>query len=183
MAYIYLYTDPKTHIERYVGKGVSIYRATQHLNKTHNRQLGAMLAKRVREGFDPQPTILTSGIEGHHSANAIERFWIAVFGRDDKNTGTLFNRTEGGDGVVAGKTGFKMPPRSQQWKDRQSAARIGRKLSPEHIEANRKSMMGKNKGRIHTKVECPHCGKVGGVTIMKRWHFDNCKMKDTLCAS
>lgn len=25
------------------------------------------------------------------------------------------------------------------------------------------------------KVTCPHCGKTGGIAIMKRWHFDNCK--------
>ena len=34
-----------------------------------------------------------------------------------------------------------------------------------------------NKGRIHTKVICPHCNKEGGCTSMKRWHFDNCKDK------
>lgn len=26
-----------------------------------------------------------------------------------------------------------------------------------------------------TKVSCPHCGKEGQLTNMKRWHFDNCK--------
>jgi hypothetical protein len=25
------------------------------------------------------------------------------------------------------------------------------------------------------KIECPHCNKVGGRVVMKRWHFDNCK--------
>lgn len=25
------------------------------------------------------------------------------------------------------------------------------------------------------KVICPHCGKRGGIAIMKRWHFDKCK--------
>lgn len=45
------------------------------------------------------------------------------------------------------------------------------------------------KGKKHTEewktamrkpkpvVACPHCGKEGGVGIMKRWHFDNCKQK------
>ena len=32
-----------------------------------------------------------------------------------------------------------------------------------------------NKGRIHKTIVCPHCGKNGGITIMRRWHFDNCK--------
>ncbi len=26
------------------------------------------------------------------------------------------------------------------------------------------------------KVDCPHCGKVGGAHSMKRYHFDNCKL-------
>lgn len=26
-----------------------------------------------------------------------------------------------------------------------------------------------------TKVTCPHCGKMGAMRIMKRWHFNNCK--------
>ncbi len=26
-------------------------------------------------------------------------------------------------------------------------------------------------------VICPHCKKTGRGTVMKRWHFDNCKFK------
>lgn len=26
-------------------------------------------------------------------------------------------------------------------------------------------------------VTCPHCNKIGKGAIMKRWHFDNCKLK------
>jgi hypothetical protein len=26
-----------------------------------------------------------------------------------------------------------------------------------------------------TKILCPHCGKEGQLTNMKRWHFDKCK--------
>ena len=29
-------------------------------------------------------------------------------------------------------------------------------------------------GYVHKKVTCPHCGKIGGETTMKRWHFDKC---------
>jgi hypothetical protein len=25
------------------------------------------------------------------------------------------------------------------------------------------------------KINCPHCGKIGSTSNMKRWHFDNCK--------
>lgn len=29
------------------------------------------------------------------------------------------------------------------------------------------------------KVKCPHCDKTGGISQMKRWHFDNCKHRET----
>ena len=33
------------------------------------------------------------------------------------------------------------------------------------------------KGVSQKLVECPHCGLVGGVSAMNRWHFDNCPKK------
>lgn len=36
-----------------------------------------------------------------------------------------------------------------------------------------RALMGKKKER----VVCPHCGKEGGVNVMPRFHFDNCKSK------
>jgi len=34
----------------------------------------------------------------------------------------------------------------------------------------------RNKGP-QKQVSCPHCNKTGGVVVMGRWHFDNCKNK------
>lgn len=172
--YVYLYEDPRSHTPRYVGKGSQPYRMTQHLNKTHNGNLAKMIIACRSAKIEVVPEVLCSGLSTL-AAKAVEIFWIAAIGRGDKSKGPLFNGTDGGDGVT-GRTGFKMV-RSQQWKDRQSAAQSGRKQKPEHIEAMRKSLIGKNKGRVHTRVECPHCHKVGACTIMKRWHFDNCKEK------
>jgi len=28
------------------------------------------------------------------------------------------------------------------------------------------------------KIECLHCGLFGGISQMKRWHFENCKNKE-----
>lgn len=33
------------------------------------------------------------------------------------------------------------------------------------------------KGTKEKQVTCPHCNKLGGNTIMQRWHFNNCKSK------
>lgn len=34
----------------------------------------------------------------------------------------------------------------------------------------------RQKGYKHPLTSCPHCGKIGGVNNMKKWHMDNCKM-------
>jgi hypothetical protein len=33
-------------------------------------------------------------------------------------------------------------------------------------------------GKHFQKIQCPHCNKIGGLTAMPRWHFDNCKSKE-----
>lgn len=80
---------------------------------------------------------------------------------------------------------------------------FGRKDTPEQIAVKRQRLTGKKTGpctderraaikaattgvkksttinmrKPRSKVECPHCGKVGGANTMHRWHFDNCKDK------
>jgi hypothetical protein len=58
----------------------------------------------------------------------------------------LINRTKGGRGV----TGF---------------------VQSEALRNHKRSLM---KGYQYKKVQCPHCGFVGGATSTKRWHFDRC---------
>lgn len=36
-----------------------------------------------------------------------------------------------------------------------------------------------NKGKIMEKVECPHCKKMTDKLNAKKWHFDNCKLKNS----
>jgi hypothetical protein len=59
----------------------------------------------------------------------------------------------------------------------------GKVLPQEHIEMLRALNTGKKaseetKLKLRQQIVCPHCGKIGGQSIMKRWHFDNCKLKD-----
>jgi hypothetical protein len=63
----------------------------------------------------------------------------------------------------------------------------GSKLSEAHRQALSfpKPWAGKHKnhpkGNEHFAkviVKCPYCGKEGGGGSMKRWHFDNCKLKN-----
>ena len=63
-----------------------------------------------------------------------------------------------------------------EWKSAQrkwvtrNKSRTGQTRSKEECEKASIALSG----RIQTKIECPHCGKIGG-NAMRRWHFDNCK--------
>lgn len=48
------------------------------------------------------------------------------------------------------------------------------KNDPRYISGE---LVGVTKGikRPSKKVKCPHCNKLGGISQMKRWHFDKCK--------
>lgn len=47
-------------------------------------------------------------------------------------------------------------------------------------EKSKKLMSEKAKNREH--IKCPHCGMSGATPQMKRWHFENCKQKDSFYA-
>ncbi len=44
-------------------------------------------------------------------------------------------------------------------------------------EEHKRRVSNKKKGVPQQKLECPHCKLLGGVTNMKRYHFDNCNKK------
>lgn len=80
---------------------------------------------------------------------------------------------------------MKGKPKTEEFKRNLSKALMGKKRTGKPMSEECKlkiSIAASN--RLHTKetitklkknIQCPHCGKVGGITIMKRWHFNNCK--------
>jgi group I intron endonuclease len=63
--------------------------------------------------------------------------------------------------------------RSIETKEKLSKALKGKPITQEHRENISKAQ----KGRVYKKCVCIHCGKVGGVNVMQKWHFNNCKYK------
>lgn len=93
----YLYKDPKANVSPYVGKGVSA-RPARHFHPRTDTQLSRMLKKRVREGFSISPVILAAASDD--DACEMEMLLIELIGREDLGKGTLFNKTNGGEGAA-----------------------------------------------------------------------------------
>jgi hypothetical protein len=94
---VYIYLDPRKGLEPfYVGKGIG-NRAESHLLKSHNREMNFKISKMRKDGV--KPVINKLLMESESNAFLYEIKLIKEFGRKDLKTGTLLNRTDGGDGV------------------------------------------------------------------------------------
>ena len=56
-----------------------------------------------------------------------------------------------------------------------SKALLGKRITQEHKDNISKAQ----KGREYQISTCPHCDKSGGVNVMQRCHFKNCKIQHT----
>ncbi len=94
--YTYLWKDPKDKTSRYVGKGQGS-RCWESLIDDCGSQTSNMLRKRRREGYICIPHIIW--VNSESEALELEILLIAEIGRLDLGKGTLFNRTDGGEGM------------------------------------------------------------------------------------
>lgn len=79
---------------------------------------------------------------------------------------------------------------SEETRKKQSLAKIGKpswnkgkKMSEEFRQMRHDLTVGKpahNKGVKQKIISCPHCGKTGGISGIKHYHFDKCKFKDNI---
>ena len=74
-----------------------------------------------------------------------------------------------------------MQPHTEEHKDKISKALTGIKRSPETRAKMSAAKQGVTNDWSKGKqpiISCPICGKEGGQSLIRRWHFDNCKYKD-----
>jgi hypothetical protein len=178
--YVYAYLR-KDGTPYYIGKGCENRAFIQHRNK----------GKGVHTPKDLSRIVFLEKNLTEIGAFALERRYIRWYGRKDLGTGILKNGTDGGEGASGAV-------RSLEYKRNLSNLYKGKKKSPKHIEAVRIARLNSPNTKGHTawnkglpspmkgkllgpkkQVTCPHCNKVGGSNAMNRYHFDNCRFKDS----
>lgn len=163
-------------------------------NKLRKAHLGKALSKQHRKNISISITGENNPFYGKkHSEEtklkiSLRRRGIVAHNKGvpltDEHKLKLSNKMKG---RVSPRKGIKF---TEEQKLKSSLAQMGKKLSEEHkrkISENRKknpfteeeklNLSLKLKGYKHKTVKCPHCNKEGGITSMKRWHFDNCRNK------
>lgn len=94
--YVYVYRDPITQIPFYVGKGCG-YRAFSHLTNSSNSRVRYKIAKLKQSLLVPSIEVIDCLDESH--SFLLEECLIELFGRVNIGTGSLFNFTDGGEGM------------------------------------------------------------------------------------
>jgi group I intron endonuclease len=174
----------------YIGQSVDVFKRWQGHSNLAVKKKSAIQNAFVLYGIDKFSFEVVEECE-REMLNDREVHWIAYFGSFGQGG---YNLTSGGGQAYI----F-----SEETKEKQSAAKKGKKLSEEHIAKRSASQTGKKrseetkakmsasgKGKEKSEeakakmrvakriiqVECPHCSKTGALNLMKRYHFENCKI-------
>ena len=120
----------------------------------------------------------------HHSEETRKKISDAHRGEKNHNYGK-HHSAEHKKKLSVSQMGKTISPETRA---KMSEAAMGKIISPEtrkklsvagmdrtHSPETRQKIGESNKGKIYERITCPHCSKIGGNNIMKRWHFANCK--------
>lgn len=126
-----------------------------HGNRPNNRIYGWL-----RKKYSETPP-WNKGKTGIYSEETIEKIRAA-------NIGKIYSKE------TLKKISESVTAREHTWGHKISKARTGMKRDP-FSEEWKKKIGDAQRGVAQPKITCPHCDKNGGTSLMKRYHFNNCK--------
>lgn len=186
MAYVYRHIRLDTNQPFYIGISSDDKYQRAYTKSRRNQHWRNIIQKTKYE-----VEILLDGLTWEEACKK-EMEFIKLYGRTDIGTGVLCNKTDGGEGFL----GVKKDPNSESEKRRRIHISEGKKgkKRPDLVASNKlrsgaahpyygksSPKKGKTDERAKQRAKilstCPYCAKTGQNLVMKRWHFDNCKLK------
>jgi len=161
---IYKITSPTGKI--YIGQTIDIQRRFDEYRKMRACKTQIILYKSfIKYGVDSHKFEIITECKTEE-LNYWERYYQELF-QSTSSMGLNCYLTKAGD--KSGKMSEDSIRKRQQTRIKNGT----NKPSKETIEKRAQSRRGKRVGP-QERVQCPHCSKVGGISNMKRLHFDNC---------
>lgn len=182
MPYVYRHIRLDKNEPFYIGIGSDTnYSRAYSIQKRNN------IWNKIATKSDYEVEILLDNITWNQACIK-EKEFILLYGRKDLNTGILSNLTDGGEGtyghilsqeskkLISNK--LKGRKLNQETCTKMSNSRIGNIPSNKGLkmsEEQKEKISLANKGRKKPLAKCPYCNIIGGISVLKRFHFDNCK--------
>lgn len=152
-------------IPRYVGEG-SITRA-KNLNRKESKYGGGYGRYLAAHRDEHICVVICSSHLDKVGSWLQEQGLISWLGQKCKNGGPLLNIAPYGDGHPQGM--------SDEGRESLRRQKTGIPRGPEFSKTMQEAHETRTYYGWNVDVECPHCGKIGPKSSMRRWHFDHCE--------
>jgi len=151
---------------RYLGSGKELLRAVKKYGRNNFKKI-------ILKMFNTREEASAYELVIQRANNVVEseRYYNLKYDGVTHTAGSNAKR-----GSPGSKNGMYGKTHSKETRDKISKANKGVSTQPASEERKQKvrnALIGKEQPLI----VCPHCFTAGGKSIMKRWHFDNCKHK------